>query len=136
MNGVLPADSAAFLWLEARTGCVLTRDARGLCHRNRAGMVRGVVAYDYWTEAACQVHFAFASPIALRHLLKPGFRYPFLETNRQLLLGFIRESNGHSVKLAKHLGFKLGRHIQDGWAPGEALLLLEMRRRDCRWLEA
>ena len=121
-------------WIEERTGCVLTRNARGITARDTRG-VRGVVAYDAWTEASVQAHMAVEAPIVWRSLVRPAFAYPFLQAGRRVLVGVIPSHNRKSVEMAKALGFREMHRIRDGWTEGDDLLLLEMRREDCRWIQ-
>lgn len=127
--------SAAMAWLEARTGCVLTRNARAIQAVDGAGRIRGVVAYDGWTESSAQAHMAVDAPVVWRHLVRPAFRYPFVETGREVLLGIIPADNARSCALARRFGFREAYRVVGGWAKGVDLVVHEMRRGECRWLE-
>lgn len=131
---VLAGGQEAFDWIEKRTGCVLTERARAIKTIDEDGEIHGVVAYDCWTENAVQAHMAVDSPIAWRSLVRPAFQYPFEEAGLGLILAVIPAGNGKSVRLARHFGFVDTHVIKDGWAVGEDLLFLEMRRENCRWL--
>lgn len=131
---VAAATQQAFLWIEARTGCVLTRNARAIAATDASGKVRGVIAYDCWTTNSVQAHMAVDTPVAWRVLLRPAFAYPFLECGKGVLLGIIQDSNGKSWHMAERLGFSLHSRIRDGWARGEDLRIYQMRREHCRWL--
>lgn len=124
-----------FAWLEQRTGCVLTRNARAIEAVDGEGRVRGMVGYDGWTENAVQAHMAVETPSVWRSLLRPAFSYPFLEAGKGLLLGVIPAHNGRSVRLVRRLGFRMAHEVRDGWAQGDSLLLFEMRRDECKWLQ-
>lgn len=125
----------AFAWIEERTGCVLTRGARAIEARDASGRIRGVVAYDGWTENAVQAHMAVDSPVVWRSLLPAVFEYPFLEAGKGLLLGIIPAGNTRSCGMARRLGFREAYRVRDGWDVGEDLVVHEMRRADCRWLK-
>lgn len=131
---VQAAPPAHFAWLEGRTGCTLTRNARAIEAVDRQGRVRGMVAYDGWTENSVQAHMAVDAPAVCRSLLRPAFSYPFEEAGKGLLLGFIPAHNARSVRLARHIGFHLAHRVLDGWAQGDDLLCFEMRRHECKWL--
>lgn len=125
----------AFAWIEERTGCVLTRNARAIEARDAAGRIRGVVAYDGWTENAVQAHMAVDAAVVWRSLLPAVFEYPFVEAGKGLLLGVIPEGNKRSWGMARRLGFREAYRVKDGWATGEDLIVHEMRRDECRWLK-
>jgi hypothetical protein len=132
---VTAAGPAELLWLELRTGCVLTRNATGIAAIDKAGLVRGVVAYDEWTPGSVQAHMAVDAPIVWRSLLGPAFAYPFVQSNREKLLGVIRSDNAKSLAMVKALGFKEAHRVVDGWERGVDLVLFEMRRETCRWIQ-
>lgn len=128
------ATAEQLVWLERRTGCVLTRNATGIAAVDKQGRTRGVVAYDNPTANAAQAHWALDAPIALRCLLPAVFAYPFQECGKGLLLAFIPASNRASLWTAKRLGMRETHRVRDGWATGEDLVELELRREDCRHL--
>lgn len=125
----------AFAWLETRTGCVLTRNARAIEARDAAGRLRGVVAYDCWTPASVQCHMAVDAPVVWRRLLRPAFAYPFEEAGREVLLGVIPADNARSVALTQRMGFREAYRLHNGWQVGVDLIVFEMRRTECRWLK-
>jgi hypothetical protein len=125
----------AFSWIQERTGCVLTATARAIEARDASGRIRGVVAYDMWTENSVQAHMAVDTPVVWRSLIPSVFEYPFLSAGKGLLLGVIPDGNTKSRAMARRLGFREAYRVQDGWAVGEDLIIHEMRRHDCRWLK-
>lgn len=122
-------------WIQERTQCGLTPGARFVQATDALGRIRGVVAYDMWTENAVQAHMAVDAPVVWRSLLPAVFEYPFLEAGKGLLLGIIPASNERSRKMAVRLGFRETYHVQDGWAVGQDMVVHEMRRTECRWLK-
>lgn len=131
---VVAVPPPALAWLEERVGVTLTSSARGIAAVDAAGRIRGMIAYDAWTENSVQAHMAVDSPIAWRALVRPTFSYPFLEAGRGVLLGLIRASNTASLRTAIHLGLEEVARIRDGVAVGEDLVLMQLRRENCRWL--
>lgn len=129
----LEAASAAHLdWLRTKTGCALTPQAQGLAVLDASNVLRGVVAFDGHTPAAVWCHIALETPAALRPLLREGFPYVF--QHRAVLLGMLPEHRRAARAFAARLGFRLVSRVSDGWAPGEALLVYELRREACRWI--
>lgn len=107
---------------------------RGLCVRDGRGRIVAGVLYDGWLPNSVQAHMWVASPIACRHLLPHAFLYPFHEAGKGVLWSMIRASNSRSLALAKHLGFREEGRVRDGYAVGEDLVRVEMRREECRYL--
>lgn len=78
---------------------------------------------------------AVESPIIWRHLLRPAFEFAFERSKRSLLVGIIPAHNLRSASFAQAVGFELAHIVRDGWAPGDDMLVFEMRKEQCRWLE-
>ncbi len=119
-------------WLVERVGCLLTALAKGIAVVDAAGTVQAVVIWDQWTETLAVAHIAVDSPMALRVLCREGF--PWFFRHREIMMGHVRASNAKALRLDKHLGFREVHRIKDGFAPGDDLVVLEMRRADCKWL--
>lgn len=132
---VLAVPQPALEWLESRAGVVLTRNARGIAAVDGRGNIRGMVAYDNWTENSVQCHMATETPLAWRGLVPAVFEYPFVQAGRGVLLGFIRGGNARSLDTALRLGFREAGRLRDGAAKGEDVVVVEMRREECRWLK-
>lgn len=120
-------------WLAERTGYVPGGDFRTLVALREDGSTAGVVGFDRWTPGSVHMHIALESPAAGRLLLRPAFAEAF-SGGRTLAAGLVRGGNVRSLALAKHLGFREAYRMRDGWAPGEDMVLFEMRRAECRWL--
>lgn len=131
---VVPASYADLAWLRRMTTAALTDTAQGVAAKDRDGRTRGVVVFDLWTPASAHCHVALSTPIAARSLLKPAFHYLFEYGERRMALGVVRAKNTKSLSLALALGFSEWTRVVDGWELGEDLVLLYMRREECRWL--
>lgn len=130
----MAADDLDLPWYTARTKCKLTPGARGIKAVDIHGKIWGMVVYDCFTRNGAQVHVALDSPWAARCLLRMAFTYPFVECGFQVLMGLVPALHRKSLVLAKALGFRETHRVCDGWAPGVDLVLLEMRRDECRYL--
>jgi RimJ/RimL family protein N-acetyltransferase len=119
-------------WLTARTGYQPGGDFRAIVAE--AGRVRGLVGFDRWTPASVHMHVALDSMAAGRPLLHSAFAYVFGQCERRLARGEVRASNLRVIALALHLGFRQAHTVKDGWEAGDDLVLLEMRREECRWI--
>lgn len=122
-------------WLEARTGMHFTDNARGIANYVDDD-IAAMVAFDRWTKNAVHIHMGADTPFAVRALIKPAFRYAFKEADKGVLVAEIPADNHKSLELAAWLGFKEKHRTSDGWSLGVDMVNLEMRREDCRWLEA
>ena len=134
MTRVVAASPEDFDWLVERTQCAPTLGFRAIKAIDETGRILGMVGYDGWTENAVQAHMAVDTPMAWRAMLGPAFAYPFQECGKGVILATIPAGNARSVHLAKRFGFVEVFRVRDGWVLGEDLLLLEMRREACRWL--
>lgn len=132
---VRAAPSDHFPWLVSRVGCAITPAFRAIEAVDVRGNIRGMVGFDLWTANSVQAHMAVDTPIAWRSLLRPAFRYPFLEGGRGLILGIISAANAKSLAMARGLGFHETHRIRDGQSVGVDLVVMEMRREHCRWIE-
>lgn len=124
-----------FPWIAQRAGCVLTSYFRAIEAVREDGTIVGMVAYSEWTPNAVVMHVAIEHPAALRHLLRPGFAYPFLESGRRIALCSVLSTNKRSLELVKRLGFRETHRIRDGWIEGVDIVSFEMHRSECRWLQ-
>lgn len=131
---VVPVPRPAVKWLEERVGVELSSSARAIAAVNAAGQVRGMVAYDGWTDSSAQVHVAADAPAAWRALVRPMFQYPFLQGGRTVLIALVRASNKRSLRLAMGLGAEVVCRIRDAAAVGEDLVVVQMRREGCHWI--
>lgn len=132
---VRAATPEEFSHLTERTGYVPGSGFRGIV-ADAGGRVVGFVGFDGWTPGAVWMHVTVDAPGACRGLLRAAFSYAFEETGRTVALGSVRAGNAASLRLAQRLGFRECGRLRDAWAPGEDVVLLEMRRESCRWLEA
>lgn len=121
-------------WLVDRTHVALTVDARAVV-AEEDGQIVGMVAYDSWTENAVFAHMAVTSPRVWLRLLRPAFQYVFQQAGRGIILAAISERNPRSFRFATGIGFLPRFKVKDGQAAGEDLVLFEMRREWCRFLE-
>lgn len=121
-------------WLCARIGYTPTPGLRCL-GAVRAGRLIGCVGYDAWNGASCQMHMAGEAGWLTRGFLRAAFAYPFVEAGCRSVLAIVAASNVRALDINRRLGFDEVARLEDA-APDGALVLLQMRREACRWLEA
>lgn len=129
---VVEARGDHFHWIEQQLDTVLSKNARGFVAL-RGGLIAGMVGFDNWSGNSCRMTVAFTRPMALRRLLPVMFDYPFRHAGRTLVWTMIPAHSRAVLALADGLGFSMTRVMDDGGE--DPLMLFEMRRNDCRWLE-
>lgn len=121
-------------WLTSRTQVALTSEARAIEAVSKDGRTLGMVAFDMCTRNGGFAHMAVDAPIAWRTLLRAAFEWAFLQCGWDVLLGVIPAHNARSLRFARHAGLRETMRVKDGWAPGDDLVFLEIRKAECRWL--
>lgn len=117
-------------WVEARTGCVLTRNAKGIKAVDARGNIRGMVALDGWTENSVWCHVASDTPLAWKRLLTAAREYAFLQAGKGLVYATVRSDNLPALRFAQHACFEVEHRFRDGIAKGVDAVVLRMRRED------
>jgi RimJ/RimL family protein N-acetyltransferase len=96
----------------------------------------GGVIYQGFTQASIGIHCASYSPYWFnRDMFWIVFNYPFEQLNVAKLIGQVPSRNLKSLEFCLKLGFKEETRVADVFPDGEDLLVLSMRREDCRWLK-
>jgi RimJ/RimL family protein N-acetyltransferase len=99
------------------------------------GEVKAVVAFDNILDKSCMMHTAAIVPNWIsKDLLWACFDYPFNILKVKVILASVASTNEEALKLDRHLGFKDKAYIEDAHIDGD-LVILAMRREDCRWLD-
>lgn len=107
--------------------------------RHAIGMFRGRefmagVVYEDFTNFACTAHIVVEKPtIWLRSFLRAAFWYPFDQLGLQLMLGPVPGYNEAALRLDKWMGFKEQARIPGVYGEHD-LVILSMKRDECRWL--
>jgi len=99
------------------------------------GEVKAVVAFDNILDKSCEMHTAAIVPNWInKELLWACFDYPFNILKVKVILATVASSNTEALKLDRHLGFVDKAYIEDAHLDGD-LVILAMRRENCRWLD-
>ncbi len=128
-----------FAWLVERTSCAITPGFRAIEAVDDEGRILGMVGFDgWWGEpgqgGSVQMHVAIEKPIAVRRLAPAAFDYVFRQAGKDVAIGVVPAHNRRALEFDLHLGFREVHRVRDGWARGDDVVLLEMRRDDCRFL--
>ena len=99
------------------------------------GEVKAVVAYDNIMDKSCMMHTAAIVPNWIsKDLLWAAFDYPFNKLKVKVILASVASTNEEALNLDRHLGFVDKAYIEDAHIDGD-LVILAMRRENCRWLD-
>lgn len=122
-------------WVIEHAGCKPCVDSKNVVLLLKGKIVAGV-QFDSWTETTAQVHVAIKNPMALRHhFLEEVFTYFFVTCGKLRLLGLTPADNAKALRFNKRIGLRETYRIKDGHAEGVDLVLQEMTRDECRWIE-
>lgn len=122
-----------FRWLKERVQIPWTTNfwAFGLVS---GGELRAVVGYERDNGASCWMHVAIEHPRhATRKLLTFAFRYPFEIRGLNVVFAMVPSCNSRALALNSKLGFVTVLEAP-GADPRGALVFMQMRREQCRWL--
>lgn len=109
----------------------------GVLIEDEVGGVGAMAIYDRWTKTAVEMHAYSASP---KYVFRPEFcramfEYPFVQQHKMLAFAVTPCDNIASIALARFLGFREVYRIRDGWDLGTDMVIQEIRRENCRFLE-
>lgn len=95
-----------------------------------------VVGYNGFTGRVCFMHNAIDDPSRIdRTFVRESFRYPFEICGLEEVLAPVPADNERALSLNFHLGFREVHRIPGGALEGSDLLLLSMRKAECRFLK-
>lgn len=120
-------------WLCEKIGYMPTPYIRCIGNVTKEGKILGVVGFDSWNGASCQMHIAGEGNWLTRELLHATFDYVFNVADLNVVLGFVPSTNTKALRFDKHVGFVEVSRIKDGTPEGD-MVILELRRENCRYL--
>ena len=121
-------------WLCSRIEYSPTVQFRALEVVDATGRIRGMVGLDGWTPASVQMCIALETPIAARALLRPSFDWVFNQEGKDVAFALVSSANQEALDFDRSLGFRTVGRLLGAHSKGIDLVILEMRRADCRWL--
>lgn len=122
------------LWLAERAQFNPSMDIKAIEAVDAAGRIHGMAGFDGWTANSVVLTLALDNPACFRQLILAIFHYAFVQAGRGVALATVRGSNVRSLKLCKHVGMREVYRVRDGVAVGEDLVIMEMRREECKWI--
>jgi RimJ/RimL family protein N-acetyltransferase len=122
------------LWLAERAQFTPSMEIKAIEAVDDTGRIHGMAGFDGWTANSVVLTLALDNPAAFRQLVFAIFHYAFIQAGRGVALATVRGSNARSLKLCRHVGMREAYRVRDGVAVGEDLVIMEMRREECRWI--
>jgi RimJ/RimL family protein N-acetyltransferase len=121
--------------LAQAAGVVFNKDADTvLCRIERGELLGGVLFTDY-TGSSINLHVAGLKPNWINNdMLWATFHYAFVQLGCKVIIGRVSSGNSRALEFDKKLGFSEVARIDDVFPDG-SLILLAMRREECRWLK-
>ena len=102
--------------------------------QEKDGNLVAVIAFCNFVNNSCAMHIGTVGENWMdRNLLWACFDYPFIKLEKKVILATMEASNDEAIKLNRHLGFQDKALIEDAHENGD-LLLMAMRKEDCKWL--
>lgn len=120
-------------WLCEKIGYMPTPHIRCIGNVTKEGKILGVVGFDSWNGASCQMHVAGEGNWVTRELIRATFDYVFNVAGLNVVLGLVPSTNAKALRFDRHVGFAEVARIKGGVPDGD-LVILELRRENCRYL--
>lgn len=131
---LIPANPAMVPWLTSRAQSNASPDMKAIACIDHTGKIHGMAGFDGWTPNSVVVTIALDTPIAFKRLVWAIFDFAFVQARRGVVLATVKGSNERSLRLCAHVGLREVYRVRDGIAVGDDLVIMEMRREDCRWI--
>ena len=126
---------AMFMFLRNR-GVLLHRseDFQAIGRVGVAGQLIGVVGYNGFCGRCCSMHIAGDGNWVSREFIRAAFDYPFNQIGVEYVVSPLGADNHRALKFDKHFGFTELARIPEGWDVGVDLVILKLKKSDCKWL--
>lgn len=123
-------------WVSRRVDIKTTTSAYGfgVVDLSRKAILGGVV-FDNFTGHSIAIHVASESRYWLiREMLYTTFNYAFNICKVDKLVGCVKSTNVEAIEFDKNIGFTYETTIKDLFAAGEDAVILELRKKDCKYI--
>jgi RimJ/RimL family protein N-acetyltransferase len=118
-----------------RAGVQFNPECDRVISYSRDGVLLGGALFSNYTGASIQMHVASFDPRWLtRDALWVVFHYCFEQLGCKVVFGQVPETNSKALEFDMKLGFKEIARVDDVFPDG-GLVVVAMRRKDCRWLK-
>lgn len=96
-------------------------------------LIGGCLIESYIAGGSVSMHVAGEPGWCTRSYLRAAFRYVFVQLDCNVAIGVVPSGNSKALAFDWALGFREHTRIE-GAHPDGALVLLTMRKEDCKWL--
>ena len=97
-------------------------------------LIAGIVFY-HMTGHTVELAFAARDKHWItRPVLRKMFALPFDTLGVDVIRGFVREGNAHSISISERLGFKCDGRLRKFYRGEEDVLIFSMIREECQWI--
>lgn len=122
------------LWAEQQLQVRFGRQVKWLSTLDDEGNLLGVVVYNNFTQANCEMSVAAASPTFLnRRALKAFFGYPFNQLGCCRVTAVAASGNTVSYNFLRRLGFSVEGCLRKWFGTSDGLAL-GLLKEECKWL--
>lgn len=131
------ATKAEVEWVAEQISYCPGKNAKGLLMETETGEIGTCALYDHWTHSSVNMHaYSKEGKYILNPIFdKAIFDYPFNQGHKMVAITITPCDNAPSLAVAKYLGFTEIARIKDGWKPGTDMVIQELRKENCRFLE-
>ena len=98
-------------------------------------LVAGIVLDSFVPGVRASMHCAGTGKYWLnRDFLFACFDYAFRHCDLKVLVNYVSAENPDSLRFTKHIGFTEIARVRHGWDGKDDMVLFQLHRDDCRWL--
>lgn len=124
-------------WFLRRNPIAKMSNATGVACEDEDGVIWAVCILDNWTPNSVESHLCIDNPMCLRHgFLEEIARFVYHVSGRKMVMGIVPSNNKRALRLNAHIGFTEVARIPDGYEDGVDLVVLQLLKENCRWLNA
>ncbi len=133
---ILPVSEKHIQWITKRINLLEVADKTGIAVESDNGKILGVCIMNTWHESSVQLHLAIDNPICLKNytVLNELFDYIFNTSNRKVAICMVSSDNRKILKFLSRTGFRKAGCIKDGYKSGDDLVIFELHREECIWI--
>lgn len=137
------AQSLVYSFFRATLDLKYTEDFRGCLyvpdsfagHQADIEQVAIAVGYNTFIGNTCFMHTVIQKPEFMsKDIIRQAFGFPFIDCKVKHVLAPVEASNTEALEFNERLGFERILTLKDGANDGD-LVVLQMTRENCRWLE-
>lgn len=131
-----PLFPIAWEWFQERLPVDLTVRTQGVVAMNEEGEILAVTIWDSWTHTSAVGHFVIEdSSVIGEGYIHECCEYFYNTAGMDIMLTTVRGSNEKTLRFLKAVGFTEKHRVKDGFMFGEDLVIHEMRKDECGYIE-